>query len=298
MIECFTITDRAEWLAWRRQDVTASDVGACLGVSPWKSPLQLWAEKTGQVVEQHETPLMRRGRWLEPAVLTALGEQYPRDRIDKANEYLRNPELRLGATPDAWMGERLIECKVVSRPHFETWDNELPVYYKLQALTGMMLARVERAIVAVLTIETYNAQLELFHVDRDADLEAGIVWAVDRFWNMVESGELPPADYKLDAKLLAALFPPKADVAPLDLNGDNRLAEILAERKSLATAADRIEKRQTEIKTEVIDKLRGAPAAVCGSWRINHKEIHVREQFRPASSHLRLTISHSNGGNT
>lgn len=38
-----------EWLAWREQGVSASDVAAILGFSPYKTPWRLWAEKTGML---------------------------------------------------------------------------------------------------------------------------------------------------------------------------------------------------------------------------------------------------------
>lgn len=38
-----------EWLEDRRKGIGGSDVGTILGLNKWKSPYQLWLEKTGQV---------------------------------------------------------------------------------------------------------------------------------------------------------------------------------------------------------------------------------------------------------
>ena len=38
---------RAEWLAWRRSGVGASDAAGVLGISPWGSPWAVWADKVG-----------------------------------------------------------------------------------------------------------------------------------------------------------------------------------------------------------------------------------------------------------
>ena len=38
---------RAEWLAWRKTGLTATDAPAILGLSPWASPFSVWATKTG-----------------------------------------------------------------------------------------------------------------------------------------------------------------------------------------------------------------------------------------------------------
>ena len=38
-----------EWLQWRSQGITASDIPIILGLSPYKTPWQLWAEKVGRI---------------------------------------------------------------------------------------------------------------------------------------------------------------------------------------------------------------------------------------------------------
>ena len=50
MIEVLKITDRDEWLRWRANDLTASDIGAAAGLDHHKSPLALYAEKTGMLL--------------------------------------------------------------------------------------------------------------------------------------------------------------------------------------------------------------------------------------------------------
>ena len=38
-----------EWLNWRSLGVTATDIPVILGLSPYKTVWQLWAEKTGRI---------------------------------------------------------------------------------------------------------------------------------------------------------------------------------------------------------------------------------------------------------
>ncbi len=40
---------RDEWLRVRNTGIGGSDAGVILGLNKWKSPITLWAEKTGQV---------------------------------------------------------------------------------------------------------------------------------------------------------------------------------------------------------------------------------------------------------
>ena len=57
-----------EWFALRKQAITATDIAVIAGLSPYKTPFRLWAEKTGRVEEQEVGAAADRGRWLEPAV--------------------------------------------------------------------------------------------------------------------------------------------------------------------------------------------------------------------------------------
>lgn len=41
--------DRDAWLKIRTSGIGGSDAGTIMGANPWKSPYQLWLEKTGQV---------------------------------------------------------------------------------------------------------------------------------------------------------------------------------------------------------------------------------------------------------
>lgn len=56
-----------EWLSLRQNYITATDAAVIMKMSKWKTPYQLYHEKTGPVVESVKTPAMERGILLEPA---------------------------------------------------------------------------------------------------------------------------------------------------------------------------------------------------------------------------------------
>ncbi len=56
-----------EWLKWRMKGIGGSDVAAILGISKWKSALELWLEKTGQADDSFtDNEAMMWGRIMEP----------------------------------------------------------------------------------------------------------------------------------------------------------------------------------------------------------------------------------------
>lgn len=57
-----------EWLEYRRTRIGASEAASILGISPYKSALQLWEEKIGLREPPPMNPAMLRGNQLEPEV--------------------------------------------------------------------------------------------------------------------------------------------------------------------------------------------------------------------------------------
>lgn len=43
--------ERTEWLEQRRKGIGGSDAPVIMGVNPWRSPMDLWLEKTGEYIE-------------------------------------------------------------------------------------------------------------------------------------------------------------------------------------------------------------------------------------------------------
>src|SRR5690606_29202656 len=70
MTEHMMTTDpREEWLAERRKAIGASDVAAVLGVSPWATPWEVWAEKTGRLEPWSGNAATDLGTRLEPVIM-------------------------------------------------------------------------------------------------------------------------------------------------------------------------------------------------------------------------------------
>jgi len=296
-IERYKITSRDQWMALRAADLTASDVGAAAGADRRKSALQLYAEKTGALFPAADNKMMRRGRWLEPAVIEALHDEHPDWRIIRPGLYLRDPELRLGATPDAVAetGEagilHNVQCKVVSRPVYERdWSDGPPLPYLLQTLTEGLLLDMP-SYIAALVIDTYSAELELFSIERHAAAEQRVKSIASEFWRRVATGNPPAADYARDAETVAALYPESVPEPVLDLSGDNRMAELLPARAMLKNEADGIMQQLLEIDTEIKAKLGDHEVATLPGWRLSWKTHHRKEFVTPASTYRALRVA-------
>lgn len=276
MIEKRAIISADEWLEWRRRDVTASDVAAVFGLHPYKTPLELWAEKSGLLPPKETTGVMRRGLILEPAVAAAVAIERPDWKLSKCLHYFSDTDCRVGSTPDYWIdgdprGRGVLQCKTASPQVFETqFENDRPPFWiTLQTATDAMVPDVAFGVVGVLLIDSWSEPLlKIYDVPRNAEAEARVRAGVLEFWNKVESGEQPAVDYDRDSALLSAMYPEETPGSSVDLAGDNELPEILDERRLCLATRKQVQDRLDAIDARVKEKLGEAEHGYLDGWRI------------------------------
>ena len=279
MIERHPVTDRTSWLAMRKKDVTASAVGALFGVHPYETMYGLYAQKCGLELPEPDDAVLRRGRLLESAVAAAVAEQKPEWRIEKATEYLRDPELRLGATPDFYIhgdprGLGVLQAKTVAPSVFKRdWvDGKPPFWISLQNATEMMLEKdAVFGVVAPLIVDPYKLDCPLFEIPRHGGVEKRITEATKKFWDSIDKGIEPPLNYARDGDWIAAMYPESAEGKSIDLSLDNMLPTILPELVTIQARMKADEKRAEEIKNEIKAKMGDAEVALIGDFSVNCK---------------------------
>lgn len=181
----------------RRKFIGGSDIAAILGVSPWKTLVQLWADKTTPPSEEPERPrrqLLRGKRW-EAVVSEMLVESLKAEGMDVevigANKRYPDPkhdmfaceidfELRLN-------GEQEItncELKTVHPFKAKEWGDQgtddVPVWYTAQAMWGLGITERKTCIVAAL----FGAdELKPYLIERDEKIIEGMRAKALAFWN-------------------------------------------------------------------------------------------------------------------
>ena len=278
MIERHPVLDRAAWLAMRAKDLTASDLGAAMGVDPYKSRLQLYGEKAGLLTAEAETRIMRRGRWLEPAVVAAIRETHPDWEVGyPLGLYLRDPELRLGCTPDAVVskpnqkGIWNCQLKVVSKTIFDRdWADGPPLGYQLQTACENMLMEADDGMLAALVIDTYSAELMIYPVHRYTIAEERIRDMAKTFWADIAEGRRPPAGLRPGRRDDRGALSDLRAGRPAARSHRRQPAGRPARRAAPCSRRDQgLQKDVDAIDTEIKAKLGAAERAVLPGWSIS-----------------------------
>ncbi len=216
----------------RSRFIGGSDIAAILGISPWKTAVDLWLEKTSPVVESDDegrAKVLARGKRLEPYVLDMLATEHGLDVVARGQRYVDaavpyfaaeidaecmhvNPGATFSAiAPD--LHEQTIaniEIKTVHPFKVKEWGEELtdalPVHYLAQVQWGLGVTRRRHAIVAALI----GDDLRLYRVERDDETVSAMRDKAHGFWTgHVVPKIRPELDYT-DARsldTLRALYP-------------------------------------------------------------------------------------------
>ena len=305
-IEKHTITTREDWLKLRLNDLTASDLGAYLGLTPWKSPAELMAEKRGLSPQlASESRVMRRGRRDEYAILRIIAEQRPTWSISESKVYLRDPSIRLGATPDAVAvdpereGIGVIQCKSVAADVFaRSWVQEdesveIPLPYLLQTLCEAHLAEASWAVLAVWVRSAWTEDLHILPVIRDERAEENVRDLAVRFWKDCDSGKLPEFGHKNDSKTVELFFPKEREdqKEPTDWSGDNEARGLIDEYIEIRERAKIDAERKGEIATQLKEKLGYDGSAKVDGYSVSWKTTNRKETVVKASSFRTLRVA-------
>ena len=181
-----------EWLKMREAGIGASEVAAILGLSPWETPFSLWLKKTHQVPPTEENDAMRRGHYLEDAVVQwwmhETGEQVIKaSAADIIYVHPDHPYMR--GTPDRVVKGRkkILEVKSTAIQMGDT----IPDYYLAQVTYQMYVTGIHQAELIYIQGGLTFGRFVVEYEEEFADL---IAERVTEFWiENVLGGKEPDA---------------------------------------------------------------------------------------------------------
>ena len=200
---------REEWLAQRKLGIGGSDAAAILGLSPWKTNVQLWEEKTGRREDQDisDNPQVQYGVGCELHMREMFKLDFPEFKVGHAEHaIIAHPEFPyLQASLDGMItdtdGKRgVLEIKTAllnSATDRAKWSGYVPQPYFVQVLHYMLVTGADFAIIKARLRsewdETITIQERHYRFER-ADHENDIAYLLERehdFWRHVETDTKP-----------------------------------------------------------------------------------------------------------
>ncbi|MGY4689309.1 YqaJ viral recombinase family nuclease [Salibacterium sp. K-3] len=267
--------NKADWLKWRKKGIGGSDASAVLGVNKYKSPFEVWNEKTEEHVPDEEDPSEAAyfGNRLEDLVAEEF-QMRTGKRVRRKNAMMQHPDYpfmlanvdRVIVREDA-----ILECKTANQFLAKDWEeDQIPDAYLVQVQHYLAVTGKSKAYIAVLI---GGQKFVWKEIERDEELINMIIQQEKNFWENHVMANVPPALDGSSAaeQYLNERFPQqeKEKVTNLGVHEKEalqRLDQIKADIKML-------ENEEKEIKNNIKWQMQDAELGYVNGYEVSWKNI-------------------------
>lgn len=218
--------EREAWLQERKTFLGATDIVSILGMSPYKTPLQVYLEKTGRLEPEPMSAPALRGIRMEPVVAQMYSDETGHSlRKGATVRMLDRPYL--AATPDYYSPLSLVEIKThsprLAHEYGPPGTDELPSREVVQVTWQMHVCQAASCDLACL----FGVDdLRIYTVGYDRELGCSLEQTAEAFWHDVIQADEPPVASAGDEDVLKRLYPSDAGA---EVMSDAELEEVIEE---------------------------------------------------------------------
>lgn len=239
-----------DWLAYRKLGIGGSDASVVCGINRYRSPVELWMNKTGQLPDEEAGEAAYWGTQLEPLVRveftrrTGIEVQIVKQILQSEEHPFMLANLD-GVCEHPELGPCIFEAKTASAYKSSEWESDsIPDEYVLQVQHYMAVTGYQGAYIAVLIGgNCFKWQF----VRRDEELISMLIQLESNFWNHVQQGKPPSLDGS-DASVtfLRSFFP--ASVPSSQVTLPSQAEELIERYRSFSEEIDRATEKKQEVE--------------------------------------------------
>jgi putative phage-type endonuclease len=285
-----------QWHEERNNGIGGSDVSILMGINEYRTPLDLWLEKTGrkQPDDISGKPAIIVGNALEDVVRDWFKEQHPELIIREPKAMYRSIERPWaqasldgvchvkGKRRDDESSYFVLECKTVGEYRSSDWDNGVPDYYLTQVTHYLSVTGWNRAYVAVLI---GNREFREYTIERDEEDIKAVNKAVDDFWKFVKNDTMP----ELQGNDVDEVFP--QDNGEDVYTDDSRFDEMVKKYRELSEQESQC-KKQKQLIAEKLKLFIGENKKIHSEqYTVTYRTQHYKEHLVKESDRRVLTTS-------
>lgn len=167
--------DKKEWLRYRKQGITGTDVGAIVGLNPYVSAFEVYQDKISDDIIEFDNESMRQGRDLEEYVAQRFVEDTGM-KVQRANAIYYNEKYpyMLADFDRVIVGQKAgLECKTVSPYSADKWANgKIPLHYQMQVQHYLGVSGFDCWYVAALI---FGTEFLIRKIERDEELIQNLI---------------------------------------------------------------------------------------------------------------------------
>lgn len=173
MVEMIRLGDRAKWLEARKNRIGGSDAACIVGMNPYRTNVELWEIKTGQVEAEDisDKPYVKYGSEAEKHLRELFKLDFPQYKVSyvEDNMWLNDKYPFAHASLDGWLEDEngrkgILEIKttnILQSMQKEKWKNRIPDNYFIQVLHYLMVTEFDFAILKAQLKYDYDGDIML-----------------------------------------------------------------------------------------------------------------------------------------
>ena len=264
----------ADWLEYRKTGIGGSDASVVCGISRYKSPVELWMEKTGQLPPQEAGEAAYWGTMLESVVREEFTKRTSIE-VSKPSVILQSEEHPFmlanvdGICEHPELGACIFEAKTASAYKAGEWEDTIPDEYMCQVQHYMAVTGYQGAYIAVLIGgNTFRWKF----VERDEELISMLLELELAFWNHVQDCTPPPLDGS-DAsnKFLSERFPSSTPSSHITL--PDTAADLLAQYDEACEELEIVTEKKQRAENLLKEMMGSNEVGVAGGRVITWKNV-------------------------
>jgi putative phage-type endonuclease len=267
---------REEWLSVRGRGIGSSDAAVAVGLSPYKSPLELWLEKTDRQAppDLAANDAVFWGATLEHIIATVYAERTG-VKVRRLNAVLQHPEYpfmlanldRVVQHPTD--GNGILEVKTAGVNSARFWEDGVPESYQCQVLHQLAVTGKAWCDVAVLI---GGQDFRVYRVVRDDEKIADLIEREVKFWQFVIDDAPPPVDgTESSGRALASMYPSdRGDT--VDFSHDTEMNHLFANYWEYRQQRETLETQEELLKQQLQERLGFSSGAVLDNAKISWRK--------------------------
>lgn len=263
-----------EWLNLRKKGIGGSDAGAICGLNPYVSAMDVYRDKTSEIIYDTDNEAMKQGRDLEEYVARRFTEETGL-KVRRHNVIYQNEDypFMLANVDRMLVGRNIgLECKTTSPFNAEKWENnQIPPHYLTQCYHYMAVTGAEVWYLAVLI---YGKEFKYYRIERDEKAIRDLIKIEKLFWeHNVLKKVMPDPDGSVACdQIISEYFSYAEPDKSIELTGFNK---ELRRRAEIIDMIDRLEQEKKEIEQGVKVYMGDAEIAMNDDFRVSWKNTEV-----------------------
>ena len=262
--------DENAWLKMRGLGIGGSDASIIVGLNSWKSPFELWLEKTGQAEPEDlsDNEYVYWGKTLEQAVANRFseltGKKVQRRGLLQSCEH----PFMLASVDRMVVGENAgLECKTANGFAGKNWvDDEIPDAYYVQCQHYLAVTGCEAWYIACLIGGNHFV---FKRIERNEDDISALIDAEKDFWFKVQNNIMPSVDGTDSCKNALTEKYKGGQISPIML--PNSVSGIVDSLGELKTAEKDLQRLITEKENSLREILGNNEVGIIGDRKITWK---------------------------